>query len=199
MKTTIALLFAIFLLSGCSAKTPPIAEYRIATQKSETPYDAKSCRDKNIKIALSFSQNGLMTQKMKYAKGDFAEFEFNKSQWSQSPNRAIAQAILQSVRDTKLFRSVQNHKSRSASEYILESNIEEFIQHFDAKESGSYAVVKISFALVDAKSSHVVESLTLSQRVKTKELNAKGGVEALSMALNEVLQEKNLWLNRVCQ
>lgn len=199
MKIITTLLIALFLLSGCTTTTAPMSEYRLFIQKNEMAFDAKECKDKSIKVALSFGANSLMAQKMKYAKDEFGEFAFSESQWAQSPNQTITQEILESVRETKLFKTVQNYKSRSLSEYILESNIEEFMQHFDAKGKNSYAMVRISFALVDAKSSRTLKTVTLSQKVEVKELNAKGGVAALSTALTQILQESDLWLSEACK
>jgi len=199
MKKTMMLMSALFLLSGCTTTSAPISEYRLLSKKSETAFEAKGCIEKSIKVALSFAANSLMAQKMKYAKEDFAEYAFSESQWAQSPNQAITQEILESVRGSNLFSSVQNYKSRSMSDYILESSIEEFAQHFDTKEKSSYALMRISFALVDVKSSRVLGSVTLSKREDVKELNARGGVESLSNALTQILQEKNIWLNEACK
>lgn len=199
MKIISTLLTALFLLSGCTTTSAPMTEYRLLSTETKMPLNAQGCKDKSIKIGLAFGANSLMAQKMKYAKDEFGEYAFSNSQWSEGPNTAITQEILQSVRASNLFANVQNYKSRSISKYILESSVEEFIQYFDTEENSSYSVIRISFTLVDTKSSDVIQSLIVSKKVDVKELNARGGVKALSEALTQILQEKNLWLNEVCK
>ncbi len=198
--TTLLFLFVILALSGCGTKNPPMVEHRLYVQKQSVAAPSqRSCQQKDIKVALAFAKSALMSQKMRYVQGDFFEYAFSNSEWAQSPNRALTQEIFENIRDSSLFRSVQNHNSRSKSDYILESNIEEFVQHFDENQEESYGVVRLSFVLIDAKSSKVVESLHLHKRVKSESDDAKGGVKALSQALQEALAQQSVWLQKVCQ
>lgn len=198
--TLLLLFFAIVGLSGCVTKNPPMIEHRLYVQKESIAAPSQgACQQKDIKVSLAFAKSALMSQKMRYVEDNFHEYAFAHSEWAQSPNRALTQEIYENIRDSALFRSVQNHNSRSKSDYILESNIEEFVQHFDEELEHSYAVVRLSFVLIDAKSSKVMESLSLEKRVQSETLDAQGGVKALSQALQEVLGEQRVWLQKVCQ
>jgi cholesterol transport system auxiliary component len=197
-KLTLSVL-ALFLLSGCTITNPPISAYRVFIPKNQSSLEESYCRDKSIKVALSFAKNSLMTEKMKYAKDHYSEYAFSESEWAQSPSKAITHEIFETLRASKLFKSVQNYKSRSKSQYILESSIEEFIQHFDTESKSSYAVVSLSFVLVEEKTSQVVDSIHLSKNIPVKSLNAKAGVEALSEGLAQILHEKNIWLAKACK
>jgi cholesterol transport system auxiliary component len=198
MKYALALL-TLLILNACTVTKPYVAEYKIRTELVQSKLSSQSCKDKTLKIAQAFSQNRLMTRKMNYAQNDYSEYEFSESEWAESPNNAITQEILQSVRSSKLFRSVQGHKSRSRSAYILESSIEEFIQHFSKDSNNSYVSIVISFTLVDTKSSEPIDTITLTKKVKVDEISAKGGVKAFNKGLNELLKEHNRWLNEVCK
>jgi len=198
MKYILTLL-ALLGLSACTVTQPYIAEYRIETKKSTTVLSSLACKDKSLKVSQAFSENALMTQTMKYTQNDYGEYTFSESAWSQSPNKAITQEILKSTRDSELFKSVQSYKSRSASEYILESSIEEFIQHFSSDAKSSYVRIAISFSLVNSASSEVVDTLSINKTVPVSEMNAQGGVEAFNQGLGELLVEKNKWLNEVCR
>ena len=199
MKNLALSFLALLLLSGCTITNPPISAYRVFIPKNQPSLEESSCKDKSIKVALAFAKNSLMTEKMKYAQDNYSEHAFNESEWAQSPNKAITQEIFETLRESKLFKSVQNYKSRSKSQYILESNIEEFMQHFDTESKSSYAVVSLSFVLVEEKSSQVIDSIHLSKNIPLKSLNAKSGVKALSEGLAQILHEKNIWLAKACK
>lgn len=195
---------ALIILSGCTVTQPYVTAYAIQTkapqgESSQEMQNADLCRDKALKVSQAFSKHSLMTSKMYYVEDDFHEYAFGESEWSRSPNSAITEAILRSVRDAKLFKSVQGRKSRSKSDYILESSIEEYAQHFSRDLKSSYVSIVISFALVETKESKVVQSTTLKKKIVVDELNAKGGVVALNQGLSEILQEKNRWLSKECQ
>jgi ABC-type uncharacterized transport system auxiliary subunit len=190
---------ALIGLSACTVTQPYVNEYKIKTETMQESLSANSCKDKMLKVSQAFSPNALMTKKMRYTQGDFSEYVFSESEWSQSPNAAITQEVIRSVRASKLFQSVQGYKSRSKSDYILESSIEEFIQHFSSDSKSSYVTIVISFTLVDVESSQPIATRTLSEKVTVDEMSAKGGVKAFNIALSNLFFQKNKWLNEVCR
>ena len=192
---TIAFLF----LTACTVSQPHIVEYRIKPPLPTKSYDATECKEKSIKVSQAFSANSLMVKKMKYTSEGFKEYSFNESEWSQSPNRAITQEIVRSIRASKLFRSVQSYKSRSESELILESTIEDFSQYFNEKEKHSYVKVLLSMSLLDAKTGRVLGMKQFSKKLQSETLDAQGGVKALNRALADTLIQSNVWLNKVCR
>lgn len=198
MKYILSILL-LLSLTACTVTAPHVSEYRVAAQKSEVALDSKACRDKTVKVSQAFSANSLMSEKMKYAQNEYREYSFSESKWSRSPNKAITDEITKSVRASKLFQTVQGYKSRSRSDYLLESSIDEFIQYFGSDSKSSYASVVITLSLVDAKSLKTLSSRQLSAKVDVQELSAAGGVKALNKALSELLLQNNLWLNEVCR
>lgn len=186
-------------LSACSVTQTYKSAYTLDAHASIAAHTSESCRDKTLKVSQAFSKNTLMTTNMSYVEGEYNQYVFSESQWSQSPSSTITQSITQSVRNAGLFRSVQGHKSRSKSDYILESSIEDFMQYFSKDLQSSFVNVVIHFALIDAHNSDVLQSITLSKKVAVDQLDAKAGVKALSQGLNEILEEKNSWLNEVCR
>jgi len=193
------LIILTLLLSGCTVTTPSKAEYRIAPTMEIKSVQKSTCKDSSLKIAQAFSASTLMSKKMRYIYDEQQEFTYSESAWSRSPSRSITAALLKSVRDTKLFKSVINYKSRSRSNLILETNIEEFIQHYEEDDEESFVSVVISFTLVDAKTSKTIDTTTIAVELETQTLNAKGGAAALNKALIEVLEKNNKWLGSICK
>jgi len=197
MRNLLLLSFLIF--SGCSVTHAPIAEYRIAPTTHILPLNAQMCKDKSLKVAQVFSSTSLMSQKMKYAQDDYKEFSFSESEWAASPNKAITKELVKSVRGSELFSNVTSFKSRSRSDLILETSVEDFIQYFSANNEKSYVNVVMSMALIDAKSSKSIETKTFTKKVDVEFINAYGGVDALNSALGSVLLEHSKWLESICK
>jgi ABC-type uncharacterized transport system auxiliary subunit len=140
-----------------------------------------------------------MNTKMKYTLNEEQEFTYSESVWSRSPTRAITAALLTSVRATDLFKTVNSYKSRSRSNFILETNIEEFIQHYEENSTKSSVKIVISFSLVNSKTSKTIDSQTIIVELDSDSLNAQGGAVALNRALSKVLSKNNEWLGSVCK
>lgn len=193
------LLMSLLLFAGCSVTHSPVTEYRIAPQVKSEVFSSSACKDSSLKVAQVFSPNSLMSQKMKYAQGEFQEFSFSESEWADSPNRAITKELLKSIRETELFSSVTSFKSRSRSDMILETSVEDFMQYFESENEKSYVNIVMSMTLINSKNSKTVATKTFQKRVEVTPLNAEGGVSALNSAFGEVLQEHLLWLKESCR
>jgi len=199
LKLRDTLIVTSIFLSGCTVTTPSKSEYRIVPNVNISKAESSTCKDKSLKVAQAFSDTSLMSRKMRYTYDEQQEFTYSESAWSRAPSRAITAVLLESVRASGLFKSVNNYKSRSRSNLILETNIEEFLQHYEENNQKSFVKVVISFTLVDAKTSTTIDNTTIKVDLDADSLNAKGGVIALNQALAEVLQKNSEWLGSLCR
>jgi len=192
-------LFSIFL-SGClTTVVPAKSEYRIKPDIGAVENKSDNCKTKSLKVAQAFSSRTLMSNHMIYAIGESKQYAYAESLWAESPNTIITSSILKLMRDTHVFKSVQMSKSRSRSDFILETNIEDFIQYFDEASLHSQAVISLTLTLIDIKSNRVVSTKTFDAIVDVQDLNAQGGVMGLKEALNIILKDVNTWIIGVCK
>ena len=195
----ILVLLLMMILSGCTTTIPSITEYRISVQVPTYIQKSTSCKTKSLKVAQAFSPSSLMSHHMDYAQGDAKQYTYSQAQWSQSPNLAVSAQLLKHIRETQLFKTILNSKSRSKSDLILEINIEDFMQYYNDDETMSYVNVVIDLTLLDTKTGNVIETNTFSAKVDVKTLDAEGGVNALSSALGIVVEKSINWLGGVCK
>ena len=188
------------LLSGCATVKPTITDYKIFTKTVQNSNSSSNgCKDKSLKIAQAFSPSSLMSLNMDYMESDNRVFSYSQSQWQESPNDAITFELLKNIRSAGIFSSVEASKSRSKSSWILETNIEEFLQFYTKDMKSSYVNVAVTLTIIDTKTNSVVSTKTFSSKADAKTLDAQGGVEALSAALSEVISQNIEWLERVCK
>jgi ABC-type uncharacterized transport system auxiliary subunit len=197
-KITVAL-FVALILSACVSPRPAMKEFTLDTNTSVTPNAAKGCKEKTLKIAKLFTDPSLVAHDIRYRKGNLQEFRYSQSQWADSPANMIYKSEVALVRSLKLFKSVQVANSKTKNDLILETNVDDFRQYYDAKVTSSYARVAITFTLVNTQTHEVVKTKTFVSEKETPSLDAKGGVIALNAALSEVLQNAGKWLQEVCQ
>jgi cholesterol transport system auxiliary component len=189
----------LVLLSGCSRIKPAVTQFTINTNVQNSDLTASRCLDKSLKVSQAFSPNALMSLKMNYDEGNNKRYAYSESEWADTPNRLVTSEIIKLLRETKFFKSVQPAQSRSKSTLILETNIEDFMQYFINDSTESYSSVVLSLTLLDSTTNEIVATKTFSVKVKTKTLDAKGGVEALNAALGDNLTQVQDWLFGVCK
>ena len=195
----IALMFLTLFFSACTVTQPHVSEYRLAPKIQEQEYKAKQCRDKSLKVGQVFSSNVLMSQKMKYIQAEYQESAFTQSEWARTPNKAISDALVKSIRSSALFANTSTYKSRTKTDLLLETDVEKFMQYFEQENEKSYVEVVVTFNLLNTKNSKSLSHSTFSARVDTGGADAQGGVIALNLGLSKVLYETNIWLNGVCR
>jgi cholesterol transport system auxiliary component len=199
IKFYFILLFS-FLLVGCSSVEPIVVEYKISTPSLESQNGlSRGCVDKSLRVSQAFGSSSLMSSKMKYIEDNHKIYAYSQAEWVNSPNQEVSAQLVKVLRESKLFKSIQNSKSRSISDFILETNIDDFMQYYSKDLKNSYANVAITLSLIDAKSNRVVASESFAKRVDVQSLDALGGVEGLNSALDSVLHESIIFLNGACQ
>lgn len=197
-KTVIAILFAL-VFSGCVSPKPAMKEFTLDTNTNVVLNAAKSCKDKDIKVAKPFSDPSLVRYEMRYTKGNIQEFPYSQSQWANTPADMIYASEVELIRKLQLFKSVQVSNSKTKNDLLLETNIDDFMQYFDANVTSSYARVMMTFTLVNTATHEVIKTKTFISKKDAKTLDAEGGVRALNAALSSVLQNAGEWLKEVCK
>ena len=199
MRFSILVYLMIFLFSGCAVKTPYVVEYKIDYAAEKSTVMDSQCKEKSVKIIQAFSSPLFRSQKMSYVIGNYEVANYNESQWVLSPNKAITMKIENMLESSHIFKTVQSAKSRAKTDFVIETDIEDFLQYFSEDNKKSVVKVKISMTLIEYATSNIVASETFTQEMKVEQLNALGGVNALNKTLNELLQKANIWLVKVCK
>jgi len=189
----------LLFLGGCSSTQPHILEYKISPEVSKYEFKSSSCKTKSLKVGRAFTSSELKSQNMRYEKGEYQQFSFTESKWATTPNSAITSALVRSINNQDIFASVSSSQSRSRSDLVLETRVEDFKQYFVEDTNNSFVKVELSISLVDARKNRVIETKHLTRKKEVQTLDAQGGVQALNKAFGELLEENNKWLSGACK
>lgn len=193
------LFFTLLLFSGCTTVRPSIAEYSLKTDIHMQKGVSTKCSERSLKISRSFGPAWLASLDMSYELSDNKRFVYSQSQWHEAPKDAVTYMFLANIRDAQIFKSVLSWKSRSVSELILESDIEEFMQYFSADLKESYVKVKISMVLIDSQTKETIAAKTFSSRVPAATADANGAYEAYKASLADIMSQSMDWLAGACR
>lgn len=194
MRFIYILLIVIF--SGCTIKTEPTKELNLSIDdKYISSSKNSSCKTKDIKISFVALPAYLQTTKMSYNQDGI--YSYNETKWLDLPSNMISLELNKALRESEIFKTVLNNKSRAKSELILEVNVEEFMQYY--KHNSSFVKVSYVLNLVDHNSNKIISSQSFQTQVDVTSLDASGGVEAFKKALS-ILFVKNIeWLSGECR
>ena len=193
------LLGFLFLFSGCSTSSPVVTKYKISSSIDVPKQKTSTCSSKNVKVSSAFTNSALMSKDMSYVQGDSKVYKYSESAWFNNPNRMVSSELIKMLRELNIYRSVQESRSRTTADLIIESTLEDFMQYYSEDLSSSYALVQINFSLIDAKMNKVIDAKTFRSKVDAKTIDAQGGVKALRSALKNVLQDSSVWFVKGCK
>ncbi|MDH4944963.1 ABC-type transport auxiliary lipoprotein family protein [Sulfurimonas sp. C5] len=196
MKTILIVL--VFILSGCSVTTPTVTDYRIDPDVTISNKSTNS-QKRSIKVMPIFVNTSLATNNMRYRIGEYKEYAFTQSAWSESPNRAIANKLVNILEASNLFHGVYGYKSSKKGDLVLEFSLNEFIQSFNELQNSSSVTLNISYNLIERKTRKLIASKIITKTMQTDSLDAQGGVKALNSILAQTLEETVDWLGENSQ
>ncbi len=198
MLKSISLFILITIVTGCSVKQPYITEYSMKIKEFPKNEISKKCNNKTLKVLQAFSDNTLMSTNMNYILGKYKQYSFTKSQWSIPVNQMVTINLTNMLSQLDVFKSVQNYKSITKDDYIIQSNIIDFKQYFSEDSKSSYVKVIINISLIDYNSNTIIHSKTFSSVINSATQDAYGGVKAFNKAFTKVLEEIDKWIVSIC-
>ena len=194
LKSLAFVFTTVLFLNSCAVSVPQPNEYRLAIQAQKVAAKESKCKKASLKVQNAYCDDIFMSESMYYIEGKYSEYAYSQSKWAQTPQTMITKAFTENIRAMELFKSVQSSESKTKNDFLLEITIDDFMQYFDKSAKNSFVKVTITCALVDMKTHRAYVIKTFAKEMKTPSNDALGGVEALSNALNEVVEECDVWL-----
>jgi cholesterol transport system auxiliary component len=189
-------ILTILTFAGCSSKNSHAIDiYTLKYHDAPNQNHSLSSSEKTLKITPPKSTKEIRKNKILYAKTVQQREAYAHSRWSDIPNHMIEQFLVTLLNQKGLFKAVIPSTSMAKSDWILESNIEDFYQSFN-KDNQSFGVIKIRFFLINQKDKKVISKRYFSVKAPAPTLDAKGGVKALNNALEEIGNQLINWLDQ---
>ncbi|MCF6330648.1 MAG: ABC-type transport auxiliary lipoprotein family protein [Sulfurimonas sp.] len=189
----------LFLFLGCTTKVPVAIKYKIDGISNIQKIENSTCMNESLKVMQSFSSSMLMSSNMYYVEDKNKVYAYSSAQWAKTPNRIISDEYFKLLRELDIFKAVLSSKTRTKTTWILESNLEEYMQYFEDDFSRSYVIISIDLTLIDSKTSQVIATEVFKSKVEVQTMDSDGGVKAFNIALNKILNDSSIWFISQCQ
>lgn len=198
MKYFIPFVFTALLIIGCSTPlTPPINEYTILPsehlQKEKAPLSPHT-----LSIASSKTLPSLSSKSLYYLREGGESGAYLYSRWSDTPAVLIQRSLTASLQEKGVFTSLLPQTSAVHANWVLESELSAFYHRFP-KNSKSEGVIDITYRLVDTSTKRSMGSKRFVITVAAPTDNATGGVNALTLATEELCTQVTTWITTLAQ
>ncbi len=198
MKYPFFFLLSALLLIGCStALTPPISEYTIFPVQPLV--DSKSSlSSRSLGLATSKTLPSLSSKNLYYLREDGENGAYLYSRWSDTPAVLIQRSLTASLQKKALFVSLLPPTSVAHAHWILESDLNAFYHRFSTKEK-SEGFIDITYRLIDTATKLPIASKRFIITAPASSNDAKGGVNALTQATQELCEQITAWITTLAK
>ncbi len=159
---------AVILLSGCLGGTrTPIATTYYTLEYSPSGPVRQTAADSVLRLEHLKSLLDPAGRDMLYRSGPFIRNAYRYHRWHVPPTEMLEGLLLRDLRGSGLFRAVLSPDEAVAAHYILNGQVEEFLQRED--QGNSTAVLAISMTLVDVNGTAGASKIILQKTYRTTE------------------------------
>lgn len=197
MKRTVFLISAVIMFTGCSGTAPAIKEYTILPSKTVQASSASRTKA-SLRIAPAKTIPSLASKNIYYLREGGEAGRYLYSRWSDTPASLIERFLTSSLHERGVFSVLLSSTSTARPSYILESDLNAFYHRFPSVGT-SEGYIDITYRLIDPKTNNTLGSKRFQLTVKALSDDAKGGVDALSKATEELSLQCTQWLSRQIQ
>lgn len=195
MKTIFLYAIIAFITAGCSALRPSVHEYTILP--SYTPHATTTLPiNTTLKVLSTRSIPSLASTQLYYLKDASHIDAYLYSKWSDSPSSMIDRSLTSSLQNRQLFATLIPATSNATADVLLESDLSAFYHRFN-DDSKSEGLIDVTYRLIDSKTKKMIASKRFVILEPALSADAKGGVDALTKAVQHLSENTTDWLEAV--
>jgi len=181
------LVLSLFLLSGCLSpvKTEPPASYVLNTVPRNVPLAHSNA---GVLMVLPPDTRPIYnTTRMAYTNKPYQVQYFSENQWAETPSQMLQPLIIQTLINTRQFKSVVAPPYIGAYQYVLSTQIVRFDQDFMCKPHTFTLVVRAN--LNRMSTNQLIAAKEYVVRVPIRNQSPYSGVVAANAASRQFLQD----------
>jgi len=191
LGVTAATLLACVILAACGAARP-IKYYRIAPETTNAPAAASPYPITLILGQIS-APNLFRDERIVYSHGSVEMGTYEDHLWTEPPPEMIENMLLESLRASGQYRTVERISSNARGDYILRGRLMAFNEVDLAQVEAHFA---LELELFDRKAGAVVWTQTYSHDEPANGKTISAVVEALQTNVREGLRQLTSSLNQ---
>lgn len=189
----LALIIPAVMLAGCStAISPAIQDYTIYPSSDKTAPTAAN-PSKTLRLSTTKTVPSLASRNLYYLKSGGESGSYLYARWSDTPAILIERSLSGALYEQGLFASLLTPASAAQADWVLESDLNAFYHRFETGRK-SAGVIDITYRLIDTKTKLLISSKRFQISTTAASEDAKGGIDALTLATRELTEQSTRWL-----
>ena len=192
LATIIINVFTIIFIGCSNTKLPPNKIYNLQTSKNCCKNEFKK-QKLTIKILEPVANKHLNNTAIYYSNARYRLQTYKLSKWSDFPTKMILEVITAKLDELNLYNNITTSYIYAKSDYVLQSELFEFKQIINQKNS--YVKLKIKFYLIQNDKRKNIISKIFNYKTKCNTIDAYGSVEAQNRSIEQLVQDLSIWLH----
>jgi ABC-type uncharacterized transport system auxiliary subunit len=182
----------ILLFTGCYSVILPALKTFSLSVTEDCCKSNKKRQNLTIKILEPVTNKHLNNVSLYYSKDKYLLQTYKLSKWSDYPVKMILQEVSSKLDQLGIYDNIITSHIYSNFNYILQSELLDFKQNINDKES--YIRLRIKFYLIKNNRKKRVVSRTFNYKIKCNSIDAYGSVEAYNKSINLLINDLSSWL-----
>ncbi|MGI9334068.1 MAG: ABC-type transport auxiliary lipoprotein family protein [Gammaproteobacteria bacterium] len=184
---------ASLTLSGCTALPKPpseqIVEYHgfdsLDRQWAQSNGTVESTHGPVVFVSSPLAAVAYESPRMAYTHGEREIRYYGRSEWLGPPARLLEPPLVRALEGTGAFRAVTTGTNGLLADLRVDIELYELLQHFG--ETASEGRVALRVQIIDLAGERLLATRTFAGRAPAPSGDAKGGAEAIALAMDEAL------------
>ncbi|MCX5804775.1 MAG: ABC-type transport auxiliary lipoprotein family protein [Proteobacteria bacterium] len=166
-KIGILLLF-VLIIAGCFSRSKPAYTIdRYMFEYTPPAIGGLIALAESIKVELFFVNQSFNTRSMVYKPHPFKFMTYNYSQWRVNPADMVTDYLLRDLRNTNIFQAVFSHHDIEKTRFIIEGQIEDFLETADKNDVN--AILSVNITLLDTYRKEINKRIVFQKQYKFQE------------------------------
>jgi cholesterol transport system auxiliary component len=184
----VLLMLSMVLISSCSLGAKPSYNVNQYTLEYLSPFSKElTSINELVKVEQFSVAQTFNTSAMIYKEGPNLRNVDPYNRWRTKPGEMTAEYLVRDLRNCGLFRAVISYDDSLETQYLLEGQVDEFLEV--SEKDGQKAVLGLNVSFLDLKKRDAAEKVILQRDYKVVEPYTEKTPAALAQAMSRAMEK----------
>lgn len=202
MKKCVKILFIGFLFAGCvGSSQSPIAVKQFALEYPYPRFESLARIEHVIRVERFTAAQAFHNNDILYRQKPYMRSAYIYHRWNITPSDMMTELLLRDIRAARIFGAVLSHQEGGDARFLLEGQIEEFMEIDEGEKTWASLIVHVTFSDLSGKTSgnRIVFQNTYKFAEPFKERQPHELARAMSSAVEKLSKELILDIYRIAK
>lgn len=187
MKRCLLLFAVIMLTAGCVAggKAPVVIDQYVL-EYAPPSFEGVPPSGEVVRVGRFAVAQAMNTPMMVYRSRPYESNVDYYNRWRVNPGDMVTDYLLRDMRSSGLFKAVFSYRDAEYGRYLLQGNIEDFLEVSDA--GGRRAVITVHVSLLDVSQKEITKRVLFQKKYGNAEAFAQNSASGFAQAMSRAME-----------